>query len=80
MAKFPDTPQQIAIFDLDPQPNCPTCANKVAQVRVEGVLTVGPIHRTDGPTLEAAVTMTGQTLTALPCECLLAGPGRRIDA
>lgn len=73
MAKLPDTPQQIAVFDLDPAPNCPTCASKVAQVRVDGVLTTGALRRTKGPYVEATVTMTGQTLTALPCGHLIHG-------
>lgn len=73
MAKFPDTPQQIGIFDLEPAPNCPHCANKVMQVRVDGVLTTGAIKRADGDQVIVDVSLTGRALTALPCGCLLDG-------
>lgn len=73
MAKFPDTPQQIATFSLDPAPNCPHCANKVMQVQIDGVLTTSAIKHHDGDQVTAEVSLTGRTLTALPCGCLLDG-------
>lgn len=72
MAEPSRAPQYVAEFTLDPQPNCPRCANKIAQVRVDAVLETGEVDAT-GPELITTLKMSGQSLTALPCGCVLDG-------
>jgi hypothetical protein len=72
MAKLPTTPQTIATFDLDPAPNCPRCGNKVMQVQVDGIITMGELTR-NADHVVADVSLSRRTLTALPCGCLLDG-------